>query len=217
MNQCDITLYGIIDPNRSMGRDLAALALAAIKGGATLLQYRDKKAGIRELIDRARTIKQATASSGVPLIINDRVDVALAVGADGVHLGQEDMHPADARAILEERAIIGQTIKSQSDARTAPADMLDYVCIGGVYKTLSKTNPVTLGLPGWKLIAEHFRQQHPLLPVGAIAGIDISNVDEVIVAGADGVAIISALFMVENVEQASAALRQKIHQTRSRN
>lgn len=207
---CDITLYGILDPNRARGRDLAKLANAAVSGGATILQYRDKNAGIRELIETGRAIKLAITGSGVPLLINDRVDAALAIGADGVHVGQDDMKPADARQLLGESAIIGLTIKSEEHAKSAPVGQLDYVCIGGVYDTLSKHNPTSIGLEGWQKIARYFRDNSSELPVGAIAGIDLSNVEEVIRTGADGVAIISAMFMADDVESMSQQLKTKI-------
>ncbi len=210
MNHCDITLYGILDPDRSAGRPLPQLALDAVRGGVTLLQYRDKNSGVQEMIDQSRAIIIAIAGSGVPLLINDRVDVALAVEADGVHLGQDDMKPEDARNILGPEAIIGQTIKCQNDAFNAPVELIDYVCIGGVFDTLSKDNPSSIGLKGWQENAAFFRENHPKLPVGAIAGIDHGNAGEVIRAGADGVAIISALFMADDVTASARTLRQQI-------
>jgi len=208
--KCDITLYGILDPNRSRGRDLAKLAKVAVSGGVTILQYRDKNAGIRELIETGRAIKSAISGTGVSLLINDRVDAALAIGADGVHVGQDDMAPADARKILGPNAIIGQTIKTINHAENAPVGLLDYVCIGGVFNTLSKDNPHSIGIEGWQNIARYFRDYSPEMQVGAIAGIDASNVEEVIRAGADGVAIISALFMADEVESISQELKKKI-------
>ncbi len=210
MTNCDITLYGILDPNRSQGRSLAELAIAAVKGGATLLQYRDKNASIRQLIETGRAIKSAIAGTGIPLLINDRVDAAMAIGADGVHVGQDDMSAKDARQLLGPDAIIGLTIKSEVHAKAAPVGLLDYVCIGGVFDTLSKDNPHSIGIDGWQAIASHFRESSPKLPVGAIAGIDVTNVEEVIQAGADGVAIISALFMADDVESISQELIKKI-------
>jgi thiamine-phosphate pyrophosphorylase len=210
MTNCDITLYGILDPNRSQGRDLADLAIAAAKGGATILQYRDKNAPIRELIEKGRKIKSALSGTGVPLLINDRVDAALAIGADGVHIGQDDMSAKDARQLLGRDAIIGLTIKTAAHAKLAPVGFLDYVCIGGVYNTLSKDNAVSIGIDGWWTIASYFRAKSPSLPIGAIAGIDASNIEEVIQAGADGVAIISAMFMVDDVESISQELIKKI-------
>jgi len=138
----------------------------------------------------------------------------LAIGADGVHVGQDDMKPADARQLLGESAIIGLTIKSEEHAKSTPVGQLDYVCIGGVYDTLSKHNPTSIGLEDWQKIARHFRENSSELPVGAIAGIDLSNVEEVIRAGADGVAIISAMFMADDVESMSQQLKTKILNTK---
>lgn len=215
MTPCDITLYGILDPNRTQGRALADLAIEAAKGGATILQYRDKNASIRDLIEQGRAIKRALEGSGVPLLINDRVDAALAIGADGVHVGQGDMSPNDARGILGPNSIIGLTIKSEEHAKAAPVELLDYVCIGGVYNTLSKDNPVSIGLDGWQKIAAHFRNNGAKIPVGAIAGIDASNVADVIAAGADGAAIIAGLFMADDVEQASRNMLALINAARA--
>jgi thiamine-phosphate pyrophosphorylase len=208
MNRCEVSLYGIIDPSRTRGRDLGALTKAAAEGGITLLQYRDKTADTRTLINNARTIKAALEPYNVPLLINDRVDVALAVGAEGVHVGQSDMTPADARRLLGSDAIIGLTIKSVENAKDAPLDLIDYACIGGVYTTLSKDNPSNIGLDGWRRIAAHFRDVAPELPVGAIAGIDASNLEAVLTNGADGAAIISAIFMADDVAAATHELKQ---------
>ncbi|MEP0944872.1 MAG: thiamine phosphate synthase [Rhizobiaceae bacterium] len=207
MNQCDVSLYGIIDPSRTRGRPLDELTQAAAAGGITLLQYRDKTADTRTLIDNARAIKLALTPYDVPLLINDRVDVALAVGAEGVHIGQSDMTPRDARRLLGPNAIIGLTIKSVENAEDAPLDMIDYACIGGIYTTLSKDNPSNIGLDGWRSIATHFRTVAPDLPVGAIAGIDANNLEAVLTNGADGAAIISAIFMADDVTAATKELK----------
>ena len=206
----DIRLHAILDPAHATGRDLVDLARAAAKGGATLLQYRDKSGDVRLMIDNARAINAAIEGSGVPLLVNDRVDVALAAGAGGVHVGQSDMEVQDARRLLGPDAIVGLTIRTAEQARAAPLEALDYVCIGGVYETLSKENPSAIGLPGWREAAAHFRDHAPDLPVGAIAGIDASNAGEVMRAGADGVAVISAIFMADDVEAAARALRRAV-------
>ena len=208
MNPCDVSLYGIIDPSRTRGRDLGELTTAAAEGGITLLQYRDKTADTRTLVANARIIKATLESFNVPLLINDRVDVALAVGAEGVHVGQSDMTPKDARRLLGEDAIIGLTIKSEENAQQAPLDLIDYACIGGGYTTLSKDNPSNIGLDGWRRIAAHFRNVAPDLPVGAIAGIDASNLEDVLNNGADGAAIISAIFMADDVKAATQDLKR---------
>jgi len=217
MNPVDITLYGIVDPMRCSGRPIDAVAQHAMSGGASLIQYRDKTSSTRQMVEHARDLKAALWGSPVPLIINDRVDVAQAVDAEGVHLGQDDMHPEDARAILGAHAIIGMSVKTPEDAGTAPLANVDYVFIGGVFDTASKDNPASIGLEGWAELAAIIRARKPGLPVGAIAGINESNVSDVIAAGADGVAVISAICMAEDVEDEARCLRQLIeYERRSR-
>ena len=137
----DVRLYALVDPDRDGGRDLAELARLVTQGGATLVQLRDKHSDTRRMVERARAVKAALAPFGVPLLINDRVDVALAAGADGAHVGQDDMAVADARRLLGPQAIIGLSIKTVAQAEAAPLDLLDYVGIGGVFATTSKDNP----------------------------------------------------------------------------
>lgn len=200
----DLRLYALLDGDFAAGRDLAAWAREAVAGGATLLQHRDKRAGTRDFIARARAIR--AAAPGVPLLINDRVDVCLASGADGVHLGRDDMEPAMARAILGPRAIIGITIKDERDLAGLDPAIADYGCIGGVFATTSKDNadpPVGLaGLARLRRLAEASG-----LPVGAIAGITAENAAAVIGAGADGVAVIGAAFAAPDIRRAVAGLR----------
>jgi len=213
-NPVDITLYAIADPTRSMDRPLDLLAHDAMAGGASLIQYRDKLTGTRAMYEQALEINEALWGSNVPLIINDRADIAFAVGAAGVHLGQDDLFPSDAREILGEQAIIGLSVKTIEEADAAPLDDLDYVFIGGVYQTESKDNPTAIGVDGWKERASIIRARDPKIPIGAIAGIDASNIAELIAAGADGIAVISAIFMAEQVENATRVLRQVIDDAR---
>lgn len=214
MNPVDISLYAIVDPARSQGRALPELAARAAEGGVTLVQYRDKTATTRQLVTNAQAIKDALAPFDVPLLINDRVDVALAAGAHGVHLGQDDLHPNHARQLLGDKAIIGLTIKNPGHAHAAPLDLIDYACIGGVFDTLSKDNPTSIGLEGWANTAAVFREAAPELPVGAIAGIDATNLAAVIAAGADGAAIISGIFMQDDVTSAASHLRRIIDEVK---
>lgn len=205
MSRVNPALYAILDPERTRGRDLATLADQAATGGATLLQLRDKHAGTRQFVARARAVKAALAGR-IPLLINDRVDVALAVGADGVHFGRDDMLPADARALLGPRAIIGITLKNSADIASADPSLIDYGCIGGVFATSSKNNvDPPVGIEGLTRLRVEARRLG--VPVGAIAGIDAGNTPAVIAAGADGVAIISALFMAEDVVAETRRLR----------
>ncbi len=214
MNPVDVSLYGILDPERSLGRPLAQLAAAAVQGGATLLQLRDKVGDTRRMVDSTRAIRAAIAGSGVPLLVNDRVDVALAAEAEGVHLGQDDMAIADARRLLGPDAIIGLSVKTPEEAAAAPVDLIDYACIGGVFDTASKDNPTSIGVAGWVERAGILRARAPQMPVGAIAGIDATNTASQIVAGADGVAIISALFMAPDVAAATRELAAIIAEAR---
>ena len=215
-NPVDISLYAIADPERSHGRPLDVLCRDAMAGGASLIQYRDKKAGTRTMVDRAHAIAEAIEGSGVQLIINDRVDVALAVLADGVHLGQKDLPAKAAREILGDSAIIGLSVKTEEDARSAPLDVLDYVFIGGVFQTSSKDNPDAIGLAGWQALAQIIRGRDADIPIGAIAGIDESNIADMIAAGADGVAVISAIFMADDVEDAARGLRHRVEHAKTK-
>ena len=151
----DLRLYALIDPEHAGGRDLAELARLVAQGGATLVQLRDKRSDTRPMVERARAIKAALAPFGVPLLVNDRVDVALASGADGVHVGQDDMAVEDARRLLGPHAIIGLSIKTVAQAEAAPLGLLDYVGVGGVFATSSKDNPnPPIGPAGLARIAE---------------------------------------------------------------
>ncbi len=213
MTPVDLAVYAILDPERTRGRPLGALADAAVRGGATLLQLRDKHAGTRLFIDRAREVK-AAISGRIPLLINDRVDVALAAGADGVHVGKEDMTGKDARRLLGPKAIIGVTLKDEGDLAGLDPSVVDYGCIGGVFATLSKDNPAApVGLDGLARLRALARASG--LPVGAIAGIDHGNAAAVIAAGADGVAVISALFMADDVTAATATLAAIVRTARA--
>ncbi len=204
----DLRLYALVDPERADGRDLAELAALLAAGGATLLQLRDKRSETRVLVERARAIKAALVRFHVPLVVNDRVDVALAAGADGVHVGQDDMAVKDARRLLGPDAIIGLSIKTVAQAEAAPVERLDYVGIGGVFATASKNNPdPPIGAAGLQRIAGVFRRRAPALPLCAIAGIDHGNAGGTIAAGADGVAVISALSLAADPTAAARDLR----------
>jgi thiamine-phosphate pyrophosphorylase len=205
----DLRLYALVDPEHSGGHGLAELAWLVAAGGATLVQLRDKHGSTRAMVEEARAIRENLAPMRVPLLINDRVDVALAAGADGVHVGQSDMAVADARRLLGPDAIIGLSIKTLRQAEEAPIELLNYVGIGGVYATTSKDNPdPPIGVAGLAQISEVFRRRG--LPVCAIAGIDAGNAAATIGAGADGVAVISALSRAPSPPDAARELRAVI-------
>ena len=205
----DLRLNAIVDPERAGGYQLVDLAMRCVRGGATLVQLRDKHAETRALIDEARAIKRALTPFAVPFVVNDRVDVAMAAGADGVHLGQDDMAIEDARRLLGSNAIIGLSVKSVEEAEAARLDLVDYVGSGGVYATSSKQQKnVPIGPAGLTRIIAVLRRRAPDLPVCGIAGIDGSNAAEVIAAGADGVAVISAVSLAPSPETAARQLRE---------
>jgi thiamine-phosphate pyrophosphorylase len=209
----DLRLYALVDPERANGRALDDLARRVAEGGATLVQLRDKYGDTRRLVDEARVIKAALRPSRVPLLINDRVDVALAAEADGVHVGQDDMAVEDARRLIGRKAVIGLSLKSVAQAEAAPTDLLDYVAIGGVFATTSKDNPdPPVGTAGLRTISGVFRARAPRLPVCAIAGIDRTNAADVIASGADGVSVISALSMTSDPTAAARELRAIVDQ-----
>ena len=211
----DVRLNAIVDPERANGRPLAELSRMIVAGGATLIQLRDKHGTTRRMIEQARAIKAALAGTGVPMVVNDRVDVALVAEADGVHVGQDDMRVEDARRLLGRKAIIGLSIKSVALALAAPIDQLDYVGVGGVYATTSKDNPdPPIGVSGLRDIVDAFRKRRRDLPICGIAGIDASNAAAVVAAGADGVAVISALSMQADPEAAARELRSVVDQAR---
>ncbi len=207
----DIRCYAILDPEHCRSRSLADMARAAAAGGATILQYRDKSSSTRVMIERARAIVAALEGSRVPVLINDRVDVALAARAHGVHVGQDDMAPQDVRRLMGPDAIVGLTINSFDHAVGVPSGLVDYTCVGGVHATTSKNNPnAPVGLAGLTRLAERIRLKRADLPVGAIAGITADNAAEVIAAGADGVAVISAIFMADDPTTACRRLRDVV-------
>jgi len=202
----DLRLYALLDPAVAGGRALTDLA-TRIAGRATLVQLRDKHGSTRAMMQEARALREVLEPAGVPLLINDRVDVALAAEADGVHIGQDDMPVPDARLLLGRTAIIGLSIKTLDEAKAAPLELLDYVAIGGVYGTTSKENTkAPIGLDGLRAVVQAIRARKANFPICAIAGINASNAAAVIEAGADGVAVISALSLSDDPAQAAQEL-----------
>jgi thiamine-phosphate pyrophosphorylase len=209
LDQLDLRLYAILDPEQAGGHALPDLARMIVAGGVTLVQLRDKKGDTRRQIELARAVKAVLGP--VPLIINDRVDVAIEVGADGVHLGQDDLDVMSARAQLGPLPFIGLTIKTVAQAWSAPLCVVDYVGIGGVFSTASKNNPdPPIGLAGLREIVKVFRYRIGNFPMCAIAGINAGNAADVISAGVDGAAVVSALSCAPDPRAAARALRATI-------
>ena len=151
--KADLRVYALLDPAVAGGHALPDLA-ALIAPATTLVQLRDKHGTTRGMVEEARALLAVLRPAGIPLLINDRVDVALAAQAEGVHIGQDDMAVEDARRLLGPDAIIGLSIKTAAQAAAAPLDLLSYVAIGGVFATTSKDNTSSpIGLDGLKRIA----------------------------------------------------------------
>ena len=178
------------------------LARMAVAGGADTVQYRQKSGSTREMIETARAMREVCAGSGVPLIVNDRVDVALAAEADGVHLGQDDFPVALARTLLGGGRVIGVSAGNPDEARRGIADGADYVGFGPVFPTGSKSDAGEA--QGLEKLADFTRAVRA--PVIAIGGIDADNADSVMRMGAHGVAVISAVCCQADPEAATLEL-----------
>ena len=211
MNPVDIRLYVLLDPGAVAREALPGIAREAARGGATLFQYRDKSGTPDEKRASLRAIRAALAETPVPLLVNDDVEAALAVGAEGVHLGQDDMSPTGARAKLGPRAIIGRTIKNAAHVERLTGEPVDYAFCGGVFATVHKDNPdAPIGLAGLAALSSRIRALRPGMPVGAIAGIGEDNVSDVIAAGAEGIAVIGAVAAAADPQEAARRLRTLI-------
>jgi len=193
-------LYVIIDPDACAGRPALAVARAAIDGGATVLQWRDKRRDKGDQLEDARAIVALCAEAGVLSIVNDHADLAIAAGAGGVHLGQHDLPVEAVRPIVGDR-VIGVSTNNPEEARRAEAAGADYVAVGSVFATNSKgaTRPASPERLGEVKAAVR-------VPVVAIGGIDASNIAAVVAAGADAAAVISAVCGAPDPRAASATL-----------
>ncbi|MGD9782622.1 MAG: thiamine phosphate synthase [Kiritimatiellia bacterium] len=206
----DYALYLVTDRSRSRGRATADVVREAVAGGATCVQVREKNGGTREFLEEARAVRAALRGTGVPLIVNDRVDVALAVGADGVHLGQRDLPVADARRLGPPGWIIGVSAESVADAVRAEKEGADYVGASPVFATPTKTDHAPpLGLDGLRAIRAAVK-----IPLVAIGGLHAGNAREVIRAGADGLAVVSAIVAADSPREAAVVLRREIDAAR---
>jgi thiamine-phosphate pyrophosphorylase len=187
-------------------RDLAQTVLAAVAGGVTIVQLRDKTQPDETLTATARALRSHLAPLGIPLVVNDRIAVAEAAGADGVHLGQSDGKPAEARARLGADALIGLSVTDVAQLPGVDPAVVDYVGLGPVFTTATKPDADTaIGLDGVRAICRQLA-----LPVVAIGGIDAGNAGAVAAAGADGIAVVSAICAAPDPAVAAAALRRAL-------
>lgn len=206
--ELDLTVYLVLDPDLCGGIDgMCRVTESALEGGVTLVQLRAPQWKKRQWVDAARALLPLCRCANVPLLINDQVDVALAVDADGVHVGQQDLPAAEARRLLGPSRIVGLSASNAAQLAAVDAGVVDYVGVGPVYPTGTKpdASPV-IGLAGF---GELMRQK--TLPAVAIGGIGPANAAAVYAAGADGIAVVSAICAAADPRAAAAALRALSH------
>ena len=202
MTHIDYTLYLVTDRSVMSAKSLEQAVEQAIQGGCTVVQVREKYASSREFFETAQRVKQITDSYHIPLIINDRTDICLAVNAAGIHIGQQDLPAKIVRSMVGPDKIIGVSAATLSEAIQAEQDGADYLGVGAMFATSTKTNtrPVTI---------ERLTQikQAVQIPVVAIGGIQSSNAATLTKTGIDGIAVVSAILAQENITHAAEQLK----------
>lgn len=202
MNRNDLILYAVTDRAWLNGRTLAEDVEKALKGGVTMIQLREKEMSQEAFVDEAREIKRLTDSYHVPLIINDNIDVCLAVDASGVHVGQDDMAAGDVRAKIGPDKILGVTAKTVEQALAAQTAGADYLGSGAIFGSTTKKDAKSMTEERLKEIADSVD-----IPVVAIGGIDADNITKLVHLGLAGAAIVSGIFAQPDVEAAARRLR----------
>ena len=206
MKSEDLSLYLVTDRELSLGRSLEFVVEEAVKGGVTMVQLREKDSDSFQFYKLGLKLKALLKTYNVPLIINDRLDIALAVDADGIHLGQSDLPWQEARKILGDDKIIGLSVESFEQAESANEAEVDYIGISPVFSTPTKTDTVIeFGLEGVTKVRNLCK--HPAVAIG---GIHPHNAKEIINAGADGIAVVSAICSAESPQKAAQELKQII-------
>ncbi|MEZ9071685.1 thiamine phosphate synthase [Vibrio splendidus] len=194
-------LYLVTDDQQDL-ETLKFVVEQAVAGGVTMVQVREKHGDVRAFIERAQAVKSILAGSGVPLIINDRVDVALAVDADGLHLGQSDMPAELARQLIGPDKILGLSIETEQQLQEADSLPIDYIGLSALFATPTKTNLKKYwGYDGIKMALETTK-----LPIVGIGGINESNIPQLVESGIHGLALVSAICHAEDPKQATRDL-----------
>ena len=208
----DYSLYLVTDRPLSLGRDLMEIIQKAVAGGATIVQLREKKSSTREFVELARAAKKVLDRARIPLVINDRADIALAVGAAGLHIGQTDMPYEDARSIMGPEAIVGLSVENIQQVKEAKSIDPDYLGVGPIFTTQTKPDAAPpIGLDGLAQI--RLLTPSPLVAIGSI---NTTNIQAVIKAGADGIAVVSAICSQPDPALAARNLARAIDQARKK-
>lgn len=212
MKTFDLSLYLVLDPDLCRSHSMVDTARAAVAGGATMVQLRDKAAGTAGLVAAGRALKAALAGTGVPLIVNDNVDAALAVDADGLHVGQDDLDAHAARRRIGPDRILGLSAEAEAAVLAVDAGLVDYLGIGPVFSTPTKPDhKPPIGLDGLaRLVAIS------PVPVVAIGGLKAAHVPSVLGGGAHGLAVVSAICGQPDPEAAARGLAVAVQDWRSR-
>lgn len=198
----------MVDVEAAGGKDIISAIEKAIEGGISLVQLRAKKLRTHKFLELSLKARATTKKKSIPLIINDRVDIALSCNADGVHLGQDDLPVPYARKILGKKKLIGVSVNTVKEAEEAEYRGADYLGVGPIYFTQTKKDiRPPLGVEGLRAIRKRVR-----IPILAIGGIDAENSREMIEAGADGIAVVSAILATEDIIKAARELAQAITQ-----
>ena len=205
-----MALYAVTDRAWLGERTLTECVEEALAGGATFVQLREKDAPQAEVVLRARTLAPLCRAAGVPFVVNDDVEAARIAGADGVHVGQDDAACADARAKLGPDAIVGVSVQTVEQALAAQAAGADYLGVGAVFGTPTKPDAADVGPEGLAAICVAVD-----IPVVAIGGLNAATVSSLEGTGADGVAVVSAIFAADDIEEQSRRLRTIVRETLS--
>lgn len=212
MNRNNLRVYLVTDRRLCNGRSLVDIVIQAVKGGVTMVQLREKDIDTRGFIQEAIQLKNALEGLAVPLIINDRVDVALASGADGVHIGQSDMPYDMARQLLGPEKIIGLSVENMQQLEQANSLNVDYIGISPVFSTPTKTDAA----PPWGIDAVKEAVRRSAHPTVAIGGMNAATVGQVIASGCDGVAVVSAIMAAPSPRIAAEELSAIINNAKAR-
>ncbi len=205
-------LYIIVDPELTRGRDVVDVARAALRGGATAIQLRDKVHDKGDQLPVARKLHKVCQEHSASFIINDHADLAAACGAHGLHVGQRDLPTSEARRILHPGQFLGTSNALLQEAEASAQQQVDYIAVGAMYQTGSKTNTRPAGIQGLRRVRERVSG----IPIVAIGGITLDNVDPVLEAGADGICVISAICLADDPEEAARSFVERIAALTSR-
>ncbi|NKM97318.1 thiamine phosphate synthase [Rhizobium leguminosarum] len=211
MKAFDLSLYLVLDPDLCAGIGMVETARLAVAGGATMVQLRDKHAGTIRMIETGRALKQALNGTGALLIVNDDVEAAIAIGADGLHIGQEDMDARKARTMVGAEMILGLSVEREALANAVDPDLVDYTGVGPVFATPTKTDhKQPIGFDGLARLVK----ASPV-PSVAIGGLKADHVAQVFAAGAQGLAVVSAICGTPDPEAATRRIAAEVRKVRA--